>query len=656
MKIMKVLSNFSILIIFFLFSIIASVIAGDIIDLPLFLAAIFCGYLIPGLAIQKFFKTLQYEDYNIIVFSSFALGYCLSILIYLVLLISGYPQFALYTTIIVTVISLCYIRRDLVKILCCEARNTAFLTIVLSLCYIVACVAFQFSCLSPEVASEQQLHPDVMFWFRNTVAATMSYPLKDLSVFGNDFYYHYFSSIGLANLKFITGIELFDLCFTYSYIIYIFLLVGSVYIISSELISSKRYFYIAVLTILFTTTYEPITLTYYSPHLYCRSFGFTEGFSLTLFAYYYYRRYKETGRKAISIILPLLVFCVSVGTKGPLSLILLLGILFESSLELFNRKNIKNNTLVVCLYCTTFLLFMFLFVIDIKPEFLGQEGDGLSLSGKTIFKSGYFTNFCRYLNNVYPILPFYALLSFLLFIILNSFISLSWAIVAVNKYREINWKKTRLELVAMTLIGYLLFLLFDQTGSSQVYFYFITIPFGLLYLIGVIDNNVTKLKKWDKTMLAVASIVGFVFFSYSIFKYVSDNVNTPQKMELSGNYINKQELEALRWVRNHIEKDAVILSNKIQLKDGKRSYVVSCYTERQSYMEGYKYSVSLKDPVISQRHKMVVDFFESQGSNSECLKNDGVNYVIYFKDVPQKEPKINGMVIFENKAAKVIKL
>ena len=197
-------------------------------------------YIFPGLAILKCFHYLVFGDSNKILFSSLGVGYAFSIAIYIIILMLGIQSLTLIFSILISVISLIYIRKDIPALLNLRGEDNSFLSIVLFLCLGLGFLGFQCQNLSADIVGEQNMFSDMIYWYRNSVASAMSYPLPDLSVMGKKFYYHYFSSLVIADLSFVTGIDKFDLCFSFSYLIRITLVVGSVYVLCSEYIHKKN--------------------------------------------------------------------------------------------------------------------------------------------------------------------------------------------------------------------------------------------------------------------------------------------------------------------------------------------------------------------------------------------------------------------------------
>ena len=79
-------------------------------------------------------------------------------------------------------------------------------------------VVFQFTAQSAEVIGYQNMGNDPNYWFKNCVAATKGYPIPELSVNGLHLFWHMFSCFAVAIMHFCTGIEIYDICYSLSYI------------------------------------------------------------------------------------------------------------------------------------------------------------------------------------------------------------------------------------------------------------------------------------------------------------------------------------------------------------------------------------------------------------------------------------------------------
>lgn len=644
--------------VFVLFTVIASISAKCYWAIPIFILSIILVYVIPGIAIQKLCKTLDYDDYNKVLLSSFAVGYTFSLILYLSCLILGVQQYVMVPSIIIVVLSFLYIRKDLYSLYHLQAHNTGFLAIVLAMTYILAYVGYQLNYLSPEVAEMQDIYPDYAFHFRNAVSGTKSYPLPDLSVMGNYLYYHYFPGIGLSYLKYLTGIELFDLCFTYSYVINLVLLIGSLYIIIPVFVRNVFLIKVAMFLILFTTSWETMLVTTYVSSVYFNSIAFTEGFALSIFSYYFFRKSQSINGQVASWFLALLIFIGAIGCKAPVAMIVMIGILASLGVDGMKKKLYTRNVLIGTLYVFVFCTVMLLFVWNVNPLFKITPHGNVVLSFLTVFRTGFYV-FLMPLVKIFPNCPLQSFVYFCIYILVNSFIIIVWSVVVLRHRNYIKWSNLDYGPLAIFFSGYFLFLFINQGGFSQVYFYFATIPFGIIFILSIIDVFKLPLKSCEKWSLRIVTICGFVFFIYAVRCHIVSNKIFEDRSfnEIKGNTLNKEEFTALRWVRDNTDENAVLLSNKIKAKEfGRRSYVVSAFTERQLFLEGYEYSVSPSDPIIADRRAHILNMFENNKDESAYFKKKGVTHLVLFKNLMDKDTKIHGNVIYENSAVVVTKL
>lgn len=646
---------------FFLFfalcTAIASYTAGNYAGFLVFIMSVLLIYIVPGIAIQKYLKSLTYSDYNKVILSSFAVGYSFSLVLYIICLFLELQQYVIFLSIIVTITSLLYIRKDMPSLYYMKACNTIFLIGIFALAFGVSYVCYQLNNLMPEQVGWQDYYPDYMYHLKNAVAATKGYPLPDLSVWDNKLFYHYFSMVGMANLRYVTGIELFDLCYTYSYLINLVLLIGAIYICVSYYIKNPLLHKLVILAILFTTSWETLLVTNYIPQLYS-SMASSSGIALSVYSYYFFKKYFVEKELCISLILPILFFFVAIGTKAPFALIVLIGILFSLFVYGLQEKAYKKVFIIGLVYCVTFTIVMILFVWNMMPAFERTPHDNVVISYMTVFQTGFYT-LLKPLFQFIPNIGLKVFVCIIFYVLLNSFLLLTWGAIVLRHSNEIRWAYVDYGIGSICITGYLLFLFTSQICFSQTYFYFITIPFSFILLGSIIDNNNLLLGKLEKIILCVVTICGGVFFAYSIRCYIISNkvFDGHETMVISGNSLDVNELEALRWVRDHTNSDAILLSNKIRAsKMGRRSYVVSAFTERQVFLEGYEYSASPKDSVIADRRAHILNMFENNTDESAYFKKNGVTHLVLFKNLIDEKTKIIGNVIYENASVVVTSL
>lgn len=642
-----------IILVVLFYIILASIVSRVYIGILLMPMVLLFHYIVPGIALQKYCRYLDYEEFNKSLFSSVAVGYALAIVLYIIMLICGVQRYVLIPSIVISTISLLYIWNDIPRLIKQEEEDSLFLSIVLFVCLGLGFLGFQCQHLSANIVGESNMHSDDVFWFRNAVASTVSYPLPDLSVMGNTLFYHYFTSIAIADLSFVTGLDLFDSCFDFSYLIRIILVVGSVYLISTAFISRKNYQFLTIVLILFGTTIEELTFTNYVDMIYVATLGLAEGYAMCLFSYFFFRRITSFNIRVI--ILPVFLFMVAIGLKASCTLIVLCGILFYCLIQVpYNKKRIQLNWIILGLvYLLSFLLIMFLFVWNVNPQMSG-DGRILSISIATAFRPSFFASLYSESRRFIPVLPVF--LVFLFYIIVNYYLYIIGSVLIYRRRNIIEWKSLEWPFLVMFLGGNCLFLFINQLGFSQSHFYFISIPFGILLIISILEKNDKIIfNRWESSLIYTTFLVAIICFVYSFvsqldvnkFNRLFSDRNSPQVV--TGSSLSSDELDALTWAKENIDKHAILVSNKIFAKDGSRSFVVSSYTEHQTYLEGYLYSASAKDPIICHRYLLLKSFFLSmEPSALSHIKKEGVTHVVLFKNIPEAIPQVRGDNIFEN--------
>ena len=296
---------------------------------------------------------------------------------------------------------------------------------------------------------------------------------------------------------------------------------------------------------------------------------------------------------------------------------------------------------------------MLLFVWNINPTMIGN-GRNLSLSFATAFRSPFFSSLYSELHNIIPILPVF--LVFFFYFIVNYYLYIIGGILIYKRRKRIDWKSVDWTLLAMFMGGNCLFLFIDQLGFSQSFFYFISIPFGILLIISILEKNDKIIyNRWESNLIYATFFVVLFCFVYSFASQLDVNklnrlVGYRDNIQVvTGSSLYSDELDALIWVRENIDKHAILVSNKIFAKDGSRSFVISSYTEHQAYLEGYLYSASVKDPIICHRYSLLKSFFLSmEPSALSHMKKEGVTHVVLFKNIPEAMPRVRGINLFEN--------
>ena len=610
------------LIVFIFFALIATIVSHlSVVDFFLFVGVqLFCIY-IPGLAFLHLCK-VDFEDTQIKKLVAYAIGYCMSIVLYLLLLIIGLQHLSRTISIGIAVVALILIRtqKRIVETPASQSDKT-FVAIISALCFLIGLVIFQYTNQMPtESGVNVFVSQDLVFWFRNCVAATKSYPLPELSVAGKDFFYHYFTSVEIAWLHYVTDIEILDLCFTYSYLVNLFLLASGVFVLGKILIQDKILTYWAVSFILFTSSLEMLTHIFYSAHIFSVSFGFAEGLAISCLSVYFFIRWFRSGfasnRDAFFSVL-LLMLCT--GLKGPVASVVLSGYGVGCTIAIFQKGAFWKGVSVGLAYLLAFVLILGFFVFNHESSAEGSSSE-LSVSLiDTLFHSHIFEKLYLSIQSFIPPRSLVYLIVFILYVFSAMLIPLVLLLYALRKYT----------------------LFVSQNGMSQMYFMLVSILYLNLLNFSLL-SKINFCPRIHYKFLCITFVLGFILFSvqiapngYRFAKIVLNavpGINPKQnKMSESGWTISKAEIEGLRWVRDHVSEDAVILSNKVlEENGGARCFWVSSLTERQIYFESYDYS-NLSENYIKDKKELVARFYNGDNEISSFLKKEGVAYAVVFK-------------------------
>ena len=652
------LKDYPIICVLLLFVIIASIISRcNIIDAFKFVVVQFAFLFTPGYAIQRMIG-LRYNDKIVRAMMSYATGYSLSILVYLFLLMGSGHQVVLYIYLLlflVSIVYLCFINKKDYDDCLQDGKEHQYLSLILLFALCITCIVFQCSNLSPLLKEGNSfVYQDYVFWMRNSVAATKSYPLPDLSVLGRELHYHYFTSVEMAFLRYTTGIEMLDLCFAYSYIVTMFLIISGIYVLAKYLFIDPRMIIIASCFIMFTANFDIITWVNF-PGLMYNPFGYGEGIAFFCFSLYLYIRIIEEKDNQWKTLPLLLVFIfVLTGLKGTVALVLLCGFGIGSVILMSKKGRLVYGVVSGTLLLSSFLIPLFMFVMGEAVETGSGRSVGFSISD-TVFFSGYFYKFflliesCLWKPIAYGVTFIaYLFLSFIIPILL-------YLVLHVKR----NVRSREWILLLLLFCGVLLGLFASQGGMSQVHFMGVAILCLYIYLFKDINFDVIKNIKNKKILIGVLFLGLSLFCIYHLWRIrqgVKKTIlaNSYNVNKISGLTLSKVELEGLRWCRDNLPDNAVLLSNKVLCNEGERSFWVSSISERQTFEESYSYS-NVNMVKAAQDVEKIRRFYET-GSDLLWFKQHKVTHAVVFKNViPNKFPP-QSKIVFENKELLVVEL
>lgn len=620
---------------------------------------VFC----PGAMLYRVFgfKSNNQTEY---LFSSYLLGYGLSITLYIGCLLLKCQELVLYPSVMLSGVSLFFLIRtgDYKRVQCDDKTSIIFNVVVISLAYGIGLITYTCNNLSPAITGYTLQNQDYLFWMRNCVACTIDFPVHDMSVMGNNLYYHYFSSMHIAYLHYVSNIEIFDLCFVYTSLIITILVFGGTYLLVNVIIKDTWLSKLAMVMLLFTTCIENVTYLYYTNHIYVGSFGLAEGLGMSLFALSLAIRLLtnfETNNFKLLLAF-LFVLAVATGLKAPLALVVLGGFGITCFCMLFQVQQ-RYNAIIIGV--ASLLVF-----VGVYYCFIMNHDNSLDSSNRlpefsfvaTILRSPFENKLFSLFNGIVHSEILSSIIVFIVYVVLVLFLPLT--ILFLTKKER--WKNIKpisiIFLLSVGLIGFVLTTFFSHDGMSQMYYWFIGYPAIIVGLSSVMGEVQSLHGKAKYLMLSAIGfgLVGLLSTIYIPTKNGLRNLLLPSSTagDINGFSQTADELAAMRWLRDNTGPSSIVVSNKVLAEvGGHRSFILSAFSERQAYLEGYDYS-TVNDNMCKHRLGLIKSLYSGEKDSISLIKSEGVDYVVLFKNIGNSALSIDNCVVFENDAVKIYKL
>lgn len=414
-------------------------------------------------------------------------------------------------------------------------------------------------------------------------------------------------------------------------------------------------------------------LPFYLDHLYIASFGFIEGFFASFYAIscvFHLLNKQDFSKKRWTV--SLLLFAASLGGKAPCGCIVLVGAVTAGLWLLLERKW-KSGFYISIFYILVFAIeYLLLFYKPYNAYTANHAARmGFNILKTLTEKNTYYINYHSFLsgflhNSWLSALVLISIFLFMTNFIINYYVFVSLYIKLKNLIKEKRgfFTKDKFELIlwAMFTAAYFCFIIFWQDGYSQVYFVFAAFPYGILISFYYLE----KYKPENSVYSSIHSIgliltgIGIALSLQTISPYAvkgaKNLLGIVYETPSTGCSITRDEKEAMSWIKNNTNDDALFITNKLFCGYmGTHSFITSAYTERQMYLEGYAYE-SLNGGELEKRLNMVAGYFQGNKNSNELLKNQGIDYAIVFKNVEGYNCPAGNITVFENNSVSVIKI
>ncbi|MGI6117387.1 MAG: hypothetical protein ACOYBC_03260 [Bilifractor sp.] len=651
---------------------------------------IFC-MLIPGYTLLTaigYQEASEYEKVGL----GYALGYCFSILTYLISIPFSYfsdgwmSLIPIWNYIIagVSVVFLIYFRvRGKLQVKAGSRGDLIFFLVFFFAVFVVRLLCFTLPNGLPGNGSEQTYYEDLLYWIGNAGSLSRGFPPESLRGMGGILHYHYFTSMQLAVLEHSTGISIPALGFGYSVIQSTMLAVFGCISLFSYLFKKKWKIIMAAIYAIFVTGDYTQTANYSIFHQVIGPFGFDIGFAFCLFGILLLlRQYFSRDFSVKNGILYELILVITIGCKAPVGVLLLL---FQGVLCLYwliKKKNIRAVMIFAVISLLLFFFVYFAFMSSATGSWSASAQSGEEETKHAVLSWSGTSHYARVLREWYTsdakALPIAGRILLAVRIILEYLFYTNMGIVicdAISLIHMIAHRKRSDALQWICLLvmacGTAMALLLNFVGNSQVYFiesaspYMIILAFYDTEADRTAEKNRLGIVHYFKICFGIPLMIVGLFFSYSLCQpVVSDAFYRIQtgKVRITSfasrhyvdNIVTQEEGECYNWIRENLDSDAVFISNVTLYSPG--SLKTNALTQRRMYIESPS-NATVDEKTAQSRYFQVKGFMKGSYTSRRLLKENGVDYVIILKRYRTGEECTKGLKqVYDNDDVTVYRL
>lgn len=558
---------------------------------------------------------------------------------------------------------------EIIHFLYAEQEFVSLLFLAIFLC--LSIFAYSANGSGPNVGKVFVTARDLQYWCNNTVALKIAFPPSNLFMSGTSLNYHYFSGISIAFLSEAYNIDVVTLSFPLYSLTTALIMTGAVLFLLDTIEGGISMRIWGGILILFTTGIEDVAVVTFPSHTLFRPFGFDIGFAYGIyFIAAFIIQWKKQKFDMRIFVLTLLFWCACVGAKTPLAAVLLLFPACLCLYWLFDKKfklsfSYGIPILIIFLGIAKFCVGMFSVI----------KGEGtwiLSLySASNIMEFPNVESQRRIVSLLIKLGRSNLFLSAIVKCLLMQpivFCGMLFSIIFTILYRKNRFTKVEVvlqgALYLTALFGYALGIVVNAGGHSEMYFSMASyIPLYVAIFVVVKKCNVSsdesKIYRGTRFMVIICSwgllflgMYQYFFTSYpgngvmgilrtGAKKVIFQNSYIPSSDEMAAG-VCKEDVEALQWIRDNTEKDALIITDKAVMTERAGFYMYGMFCERQQYLEGTNMLKVAGDRVrdeISRRKELIYDVYNNGSTALKQIKDEGVDYIVQTINVT---PQFNG--------------
>lgn len=600
--------------------------------------------LLPGIALVYALKLPVFRDMEIVVWG-YGMGLALSVVQYFLLAMTGHFEWALGLQCVISLAAVIYllsIRRKGMSLSAEEIAGKEILAIFgfVTLNLAVSFFTYYGNNLLPEPdCSVVFPNQDLLFYIGNAVSAGKGFPVQEFRFAGEEFRYHYFGSLILEMASITTRIPELTLEFTFSWAQMPFLLIAGFWCLMRRMEIPVKYCALGEFLLLFTAGWELVVYIAFQEKMYVSPFGYDVGLAFAVLTITLIVVQNNLGQMHFGVwAAALLSFALCTGAKAPVAMVTLVAMGGVCALWLFKKKR-NVEAFVYGVSLMTVFTFLFFTVISDGMSTVSHNQTGLyfSLTGH-LYECGLGSIYYDMTSRGLPGILGKLLILLAYFLGANPMIyGLFYpAVLCKIKKNGLSGIFTLEGFLAVTVaVGMLLTLFTKQSGNSQMYFAMTAVPFAVLYDMNWIAHR-KKGKKGAEACFIGAAAVMLLVSAGCWFQIVWEAVEEGYHSLVYGddfedinNSITWEEYEAYLWIKEHTRKDALLLCDTAINDELYQNFIVGVCTERQLWMEGWRYVAGYLDYEEIQERRDQIRQAYLEGKYEEIAETAGVDYLIW---------------------------
>ena len=511
-----------------------------------------------------------------------------------------------------------------------------------TLVFMIMFICFTLNNPLPSLVGRATYYQDILWYIGNVQSHIRSAMPVDSRLSGVAFKYHYFMTLHVGVMQYVTKIDTASLFFQFSHMGKLAFLFFSLYTLGKYMFHSSKKATAFVFIYFFTSSASAIINS--SP----RSEAFlnvnfqdiifiTSGFALSmgfmcLTVAFLIKQFKQQKLNKSHLIATCAFLFATSGSKGPLGAMIIAVMLAIMVICIVQGRYNK----VIGIY-SAILLLVFLVVY----KFLLSDGDAtLGLSVGYLVKGTVLAQYITGRLSLAALIPIH----FLLYLPFAAPIFIIWFVQRVWHFKSTEMHQFLLG--GLVICGALASYLLKQDGHSEVFFLMAAIPFIELCALEWIFNNYRKLNLISGAVLfallvlsvstTVLTISGVSTISYNKALLVWNK--TSYEAVSSKNSITKYEYEAMNWIKYNTPTNAIIAGDRYYYSEdkadkGARYFYYSAFSQRQFFLEGWYYHYKVGSPILDKKRQIINDFYSGEKGSLDELIRENVSYIIVSKCV-----------------------